>query len=477
MNLSVNFGKDQQPGLKNKNFEGTDGVFFKEINNSAGKATLKLGIVVDLIQSTNLGMIPADVFENSVQILEAHPYKNLQSALSEVKSRIIQFLTKESLGDSISFSLVAIENSTLHTISLGNRTRVYVFSKGKVREVSTGLEQAPEDVFDVNSGYSKVALTKGDKIILCTDGLFTMLQNQEELTIIDRYDQPSFGAKHLNSLAKGRNVEDSVTTGVINYGKSQSIKKLPLFVLAGPILLAIVLFLIFPKQETPLPEDLGVAIVTSGKVFAQDNLGEFSIAIESLGIVDPGTFLVVQNGEPAEIKLKTRTETFNSTQNISGVTLFASESTIFNIRNINYANVVNGKTSAADLLNQTTIELVSGKIILINEFSPRVYHIIFSKDNSDWSSTLTLTPVKVPSGIAAIRNGDEIQLFCLSGSCTLTFEDELVEIQENSKVSINGLEKIKDTLTTLSISQQDLSDWNDITDGYLYAVFLDYLPK
>jgi hypothetical protein len=164
------FWKDQQPGLKNKNFEGTDGVFFKEINNSAGKATLKLGIVVDLIQSTNLGMIPADVFENSVQILEAHPYKNLQSALSEVKSRIIQFLTKESLGDSISFSLVAIENSTLHTISLGNRTRVYVFSKGKVREVSTGLEQAPEDVFDVNNGYSKVALTKGDKNIHCTTG-------------------------------------------------------------------------------------------------------------------------------------------------------------------------------------------------------------------------------------------------------------------------------------------------------------------
>jgi len=63
MNLSVNFGKDQQPGLKNKDFESTDGVFFKEINNSAGKATLKLGIVVDLFQSTNLGMIPSDVFE------------------------------------------------------------------------------------------------------------------------------------------------------------------------------------------------------------------------------------------------------------------------------------------------------------------------------------------------------------------------------------------------------------------------------
>jgi hypothetical protein len=477
MNARVEFGQDQQPGLKNKEFEQTDGVFFKEINNVIGKTGLKIGMVIDLIQSPNLGMVPSDVFENTIQIIESQPQKNIPAALGEVKSRIIQFLNTETLGDSISFSLVAIENSSLHTVSLGNRTRVYLYNNSKVRDISSNLELAPKDVVEVNDGYLQVALTKGDKIVLCTDGLFTMLQNQEELDIIGRYDKPSFGAKHLNSLAKGRNVEDSVTTGVINYGSSASPKKPQFFIPAGVILLAIVLFLIFPKQETPLPEDLGVAIVTSGKVFAQDNLGEFSIAIESLGIVDPGTFLVVQNGEPAEIKLKTRTETFNSTQNISGVTLFASESTIFNIRNINYANVVNGKTSAADLLNQTTIELVSGKIILINEFSPRVYHIIFSKDNSDWSSTLTLTPVKVPSGIAAIRNGDEIQLFCLSGSCTLTFEDELVEIQENSKVSINGLEKIKDTLTTLSISQQDLSDWNDITDGYLYAVFLDYLPK
>ncbi len=477
MNLSVNFGKDQQPGLKNKDFEGTDGVFFKEINNASGKATLKLGIVVDLFQSTNLGMIPSDVFENSVQILEAHPYKNLQSALGEVKSRIIQFLTKESLGDSISFSLVAIENSTLHAISLGNRTRVYLFSKGKVREVSTGLEQAPEDFFDANSGYSKVALTKGDKIILCTDGLFTMLQSQEELNIIGRYDQPSFGAKHLNSLAKGRNVEDSVTTGVINYGRAKSIKKLPLFVLAGVLLLVIVIFISLPRQEAPLPEDLGVAIVTSGKVLKQDDLGEFSIAIEDFGIVDPGTLLVVQDGGPAELKLKTRTETLYSTQNISGITLFASESTIFNIRNINYANIVDGKSADIDLLNQTTIELVSGKFILINEFSPRVYNIILDNVNSNRSITFSLAQDKTPSGIAAIRNGDGIQIFCFRGSCTLTFEDELIEIQENYKVTINNTEKIEETLNISPVSQQDLSEWNDITDGYFNVVFTDYLRE
>lgn len=477
MNLSVNFGKDQQPGLKNKDFEATDGVFFKEINNTAGKAILKIGIVIDLFQSANLGMTPSDIFENSVEILEAHPYKNLHSALNEVKNRIIQFLTKESLGDSISFSLVAIENSTIHTISLGNRTRVYLFSNGKVRDVSTGLEQVTEDVFNVNIGYSKIALTKGDKIILCTDGLFTMLQNQEELNIISRYDQPGFGAKHLNSLAKGRNVEDSVTTGVINYGKSQSIKKPPLFIIAGVLLLTIVLFLSFPNTEAPLPEDLGVAIVTSGKVFKQDDLGEFSISTEDFEIVDPGAWLMVKDDGPAELKLKTRTETLASTRNISGITLFVSESTIFKIRNINYANVVDGKTTSFDLLNQTTIELISGKIILINEFSPRVYHIILFNDNLHNSCTITLTPHKVPSGIAATRNGDEIQLLCLSGSCTLTFEDELIEIQDDTKVSINGLEKIKDTLNILSISQQDLFEWNNITDGYLNAVFLDYLPE
>lgn len=226
MNVKVEFGQDQQPGLKNKNCEQTDGVFFKEINNGTGKTSLKVGMVIDLIQSPNLGMAPSDVFENTIQIIESQPHKSIQAALGEVKSRIIQFLNAETLGDSISFSLVAIENSSLHTVSLGNRTRVYLYNNSKVRDISSNLDLAPKDVVEVNDGYTKAALTKGDKIVLCTDGLFTMLQNQEELNIIGRYDKPSFGAKHLNSLAKGRNVEDSVTTGVINYGKSASAKKL-----------------------------------------------------------------------------------------------------------------------------------------------------------------------------------------------------------------------------------------------------------
>jgi len=66
-------------------------VFFKEINNVIGKTSLKIGMVIDLIQSPNLGMVPSDVFENTIQIIESQPQKNIPAALGEVKSRIIQF--------------------------------------------------------------------------------------------------------------------------------------------------------------------------------------------------------------------------------------------------------------------------------------------------------------------------------------------------------------------------------------------------
>jgi hypothetical protein len=480
MNARVEFGQDQQPGLKNKEFEQTDGVFFKEINNVIGKTSLKIGMVIDLIQSPNLGMVPLDVFENTVQIIESQPHKNIQAALGEVRSRIIQFLNAETLGDSISFSLVAIENSLVHTVSLGNRTRVYLYSNSKVRDISSNLELAPKDVVEVNDGYLQVALTKGDKIVLCTDGLFTMLQNQEELEIIGRYDKPSFGAKHLNSLAKGRNVEDSVTTGVINYGKSASAKKLQFFIPAGVILLAIALWLGFSGREKPLPEDLGVAIVTSGKVLRQDELGEFTIAIDDFGAVGPGTLLMVQNDGPTELKFKTReAPPSNSTKNISGISLFASELTVFNIHNIDYANNPNGKSIDPDLLNQTTIELVSGKIIFINnnKFSPRTYHINFVDENSNNSITFTLSKEKVPSGIAAIRNGDEIQLFCFRGSCTLFSGDKRVDIPEDSKVTINITENLNGITPSPSISEQEITEWNAMTSGYFSIVFPDYLPE
>lgn len=482
MSVKVEFGLDQQPGLKNKEFEQTDGVFFKEINNVIGKTSLKIGMVIDLIQSPNLGMAPSDVFENTVQIIESQPHKNIQAALGEVRSRIIQFLNTEILGDSISFSLVAIENSSLHTVSLGNRTRVYLYSNSKVRDISSNLEQAPKDVVEVNDGYLQVALTKGDKIVLCTDGLFTMLQNQEELDIIGRYDKPSFGAKHLNSLAKGRNVEDSVTTAVINYGSSASVKKLKLFIPAGVILLAIALWLGLSGRETPLPEDLGVAIVTSGKVLRQDELGEFTIVIDDFGAVGPGTLLMVQDDGPAELKFKTREAlSSNSTKNISGISLFASELTVFNIHNIDYANNLNGKPVDADLINdlinQTTIELVSGKIIFINESSPRTYHIYFSDENSNNSITFTLSKENNPSGIAAVRNGDEIQLFCFRGLCTLSSGNNRVQIPEDSKVTINITENLNGNTPSLPISEQEISEWNAITSGNFSKVSPNYLPE
>jgi hypothetical protein len=478
MNVKVEFGQDQQPGLKNKEFEQTDGVFFKEINNVIGKTSLKIGMVIDLIQSPNLGMVPSDVFENTIQIIESQPHKNIQAALGEVKSRIIQFLNAETLGDSISFSLVAIENSSLHTVSLGNRTRVYLYSNSNVRDISSNLELAPKDVVEVNDGYLQVALTKGDKIVLCTDGLFTMLQNQEELDIIGRYDKPSFGAKHLNSLAKGRNVEDSVTTGVINYGSSASPKKLKLFIPAGVILLAIALWLGLSGRETPLPEDLGVAIVTSGKVLRQDELGEFTITIDDLGAIGPGTLLMVQNDGPAELKFKTReAPPSNSTKNISGISLFASELTVFNIHNIDYADNLNGKPVDADLINQTTIELVSGKIIFINESSSRTYHINFSDENSNNSITFTLSKENKPSGIAAVRNGDEIQLFCFRGLCTLSSGNNSVQIPEDSKVTINITENLNGNTPSLPISEQEISEWNVITSGNFSKISPNYLSE
>ena len=478
MNARVEFGQDQQPGLKNKDFEQTDGVFYKEINNVIGKTSLKIGMVIDLIQSPNLGMVPSDVFENTVQIIESQPHKNIQAALGEVKSRIIQFLNAETLGDSISFSLVAIENSSLHTVSLGNRTRVYLYNNSKVRDISSNLELAPKDVVDVNDGYTKAALTKGDKIVLCTDGLFTMLQNQEELNIIGRYDKPSFGAKHLNSLAKGRNVEDSVTTGVINYGRSASAKKLQIFIPAGVILLALALWLGLSGRQTPLPEDLGVAIVTSGKVLRQDELGEFTIAIDNFGAVSPGTLLMVQNDGPAELRFKTReAPTSTSTKSISGISLFASELTVINIHNIDYANNLDGKSVDAALINQTAVELVSGKIIFINESSPRTYQIKFSDENSNNSITFTLSKENNPSGIAAVRNGDEIQLFCFRGLCTLSSGNNRVQIPEDSKFTINITENLNGNTPSLPISEQEISEWNAMTSGYFSIISPNYLPE
>jgi hypothetical protein len=187
---------------------------------------------------------------------------------------------------------------------------------------------------------------------------------------------------------------------------------------------------------------------------------------------------MVQNDGPAELKFKTReAPPSNSTKNISGISLFGSELTVFNIHNIDYADNLNGKPVDADLINQTTIELVSGKIIFINESSPRTYHINFSDENSNNSITFTLSKENKPSGIAAVRNGDEIQLFCFRGSCTLSSGNNSVQIPEDSKVTINITENLNGNTPSLPISEQEISEWNVITSGNFSKISPNYLSE
>jgi len=150
---------------------------------------------------------------------------------------------------------------------------------------------------------------------------------------------------------------------------------------------------------------------------------------------------------------------------------------VFNIHNIDYANNINGKPVDADLINQTTIELVSGKIIFINESSPRTYQIKFSDENSNNSITFTLSKENNPSGIAAVRNGDEIQLFCFRGLCTLSSGNNRVQIPEDSKVTINITENLNGNTPSLPISEQEISEWNAMTSGYFSIISPNYLPE
>ena len=464
MNKLVLFGKDQQPGLMNSNFIAFDGIFYKEIPIKGANDIVHLAMVIDLQRIRDLGMTPAEIFDNALQIIESNPSRNLQSALIEVKTRITAFLTKESLDNAISFSLVAIENAFMHTISMGDRTKMFLVKKGKTEEVLPRVESQVSDMADPARGYTKHDLLKGDKVILCTDGLFTMLHGKDELNVIDRYDMPTFSAKHLNSLAKGRNVEDCVTTGVINYGTKRAIKNVTYYIFGGIAILLIAMFFILRKPVTPLPEDLGVAIPISGEIFVIDDNTNTQIKLDDFEAINPSSYLVTGDTESSLLRLKTRNLATNTTENITGVSIYASSSSEFSMTSINYAEMVEGEPSPENLLDQTTIELMDGSLLFLNESSARTYIFQFSTEEQKYATLFSLLPSSNTGVLAAKRDGNQVVLYCFSGDCSVTANEEIKTVPSMSKVSIDLSEELPKDLNYEQISDEDWIEWSGISE-------------
>jgi len=468
MNNVITFGKDQQLGSNQKSGIQTDGILYKEISFPGKKIPIAICIVFDLGQNSNSSFSTREMLDSAGQVLRTFTSRDSKSLLSELIQRIRFSASNHLMDNPFSFSIAIIDESDMHFESVGESTRVYLVHNGITERLSVPMittdSQQNTMKFGNESeiGYKSKVLSAGDKVILCTDGLYSMVHDQNELSIIDRYDNPSFAAKHLNSLAMGRNVSDSVTTGIINFGKKGNrISKTSILLsgIAFIVLIALILVFALRKPEIPLPEDIGVAIPVSGQLFQFNIQDGIKSEIEPLTIINPGTYLISSNLEPVHLKLKTRNISSNSTQNITGVNIFLTKSSEIILSTLDYARTVNNEPVSSEILNQSTFELIKGSLLIVNEGNGRIHNAVLVDEENENRYMFTLSPTDNKGTIGVTRVDNKVELFCISGICQISNEGVSLDIPILSKAIIELSEKIPETLDLAKINDSEWEFW------------------
>jgi protein phosphatase len=119
-----------------------------------------------------------------------------------------------------------IEGTTLHTCHVGD-ARCYVVSGDIINQITTDHTAINEDAdtsknrhvvtraigypFPEPPEYHATPLDEGDKILLCSDGLWSMLDDQKISKEIRAAESPQKASEHLVAMANSAGGKDNIT--------------------------------------------------------------------------------------------------------------------------------------------------------------------------------------------------------------------------------------------------------------------------
>lgn len=137
------------------------------------------------------------------------------------------------LGMGCTLVMAFISGTNLYTCHVGD-TRCYIISQGKIRQITTDhtvAAESPEIMHNRNVvtrviGYSfpeppefnRANLQAGDKILLCSDGLWSMIDDETMCKTITEASSPEDASKRLIAIANQAGGSDNSTALIIFCG-------------------------------------------------------------------------------------------------------------------------------------------------------------------------------------------------------------------------------------------------------------------
>jgi serine/threonine protein phosphatase PrpC len=447
--------------------EQTDRVRAGVVQTVSGEQVL-LAVVADGEGGSAAGQAAARVVAQVFQAVEQSRTSELGQVLRRGLEIAHQSLLRQieggSGGSRVAATAIAIFRNRAYVAHTGSGVAIRV-SRGRASRLTPrtedriGAADGPGILTGPVQGFS---LERGDRVVLASEGLSHINPaSQQPFVLPGEIAQhatelaPSDAARHLISLALGRDVDDSVSVAVLALpGAIRPTSRSPLrgLLVVGTMLgVILAAALAWTARSRPAAaNDYGFAVLVAGGV--QADLGDGALQpIANLGTIP--VFSVLTALTEARLSLQS---TFEAGSDLGEGTLYLGPDTQIELTALDprFAD------SGSDPVNQTgptELRLDQGKLLVLRANGTREYQVHRQGVSASLSGAGR-------GAMGVETSGGELLVACLMGACrmkTSEGQDQLLQAGE----SISAVGGSLGAITSISAGAR--ASWIELCDGCL----------
>ena len=421
------------------------------IQTADGKRMLLSVVAV----GTDTGESAARVVEQVFQSASGAQAANVGAVLKRGLEIASQGLARK--GQEVAAAAVAIRRIRVYFANIGNNHIFRVAGQEVIRLTQPsnrrlGAAEAPTIQAGPSSG---LALQSGDRVVITSADLLDSSPADGKPFVdpqaIPRHIKnlpPEDAAKHLVSIALGRDVGSNVTVAVLGEAKDKPRWSAAALAVAGTIgaLLVVAAITLLGSPDTDAATDFGFAVLVRGGVLS-DNGDGVPTLVGNLESVPAGAALSAQTDAALGLQ-----STYDGNGERPGANIYLGQGVVLRLTEIDLRTKGGGS-------NPTRLDFDQGSILISRRSGTWEYQV-----NSEMSISILSGAGPGAMGIVSADGGGP-QLFCLAGNCR--FESaggEEILLSSGEKVLLRGSTGM---IEQSSIAPAVVQQWEGLCDGCL----------
>ncbi|GMR11572.1 MAG: hypothetical protein BMS9Abin28_2407 [Anaerolineae bacterium] len=402
---------------------------------------------------TDSGESAARVVEQVFQSASGAQAANVGIALKRGLEIASQGLARR--GSEVAAAAVAIRRSRVFFANVGNNAVFRVAGQEAIRLTrASNIRLGAEGALRIQAGpEAGLTLRSGDRVVIASAGVLESspadgkpFVDPKAIPAHIKNLPPEDAAKHLVSIALGRDVGSNVTVAVLGEVKERRRWPVAALVVAGLMGATLLILGALALIGSPDPEattDFGFAVLVRGGVLADTGDGAPNI-VGILDTIPAGAALTAQTD--AVLGLQT---TYEASTNLTRSNVYMENGAVLRL------SAIDPRGNNADS-GQTRLGLDEGSILVSRQSGTWEYRVLFIGNESILSGA-------GPAAMGVDTSGGGLQIDCLIGVC-------LYSSGEGDELLLSGGERIRVGISSgivqeSAIPPESIARWNELCGG------------